>query len=750
MNIGRHGSLALLALALALAGCGGGGSAIEEQGSLPSAGGYPILFCTQVPNPADFATITSTFGSHLGGVGAAPRGGDLYIRYPDGTLKNLTRAAGYGMDGLQGASAIAVREPCVHWSGEKALFSMVIGSPAQFESEPARWQIYEITGLGPTDTPVISLVPNQPASFNNISPIYASDDTILFTSDRPRNGALHLYPQLDEYEEAPTVTGIWKLDPDAGSLEILNHTPSGAFSPTIDSYGRVIFTRWDHLVRDQQADDDNICGCEQFGTFNYTSEAADAVSTGNNDEVFPEPRSQWLGFVGNQMPGYGGDLNGWQPHLFGSEINHFFPWMMNQNGTEEETLNHIGRHELHSYIPLNRTDDPSIVSQLHLGPFTANQSIANNIFQLKEDPLLPGSYYGIQAPEFFTHGAGQVIRLQGPPGMNADSMVLDHLTHPDTANYDETPSANHSGMYRTVLPLSNGDRVVVHAATTREAGDDGSNGIIDPVYKFRLKKLVQEGDYYVAGEMLTSGIVKTVSWYNPNSLQTFSGPLWELWPVEVVARAVPLPSMPALEAPEQQVLDSEGVSVSQLRSYLRTNGLALIVSRNVTRRDRNDRQQPFNLRVADGGVQTVAGPGTVYDVSHMQIFQGDQIRGLTMGTGTPIQGRRVLAQPLHDAAATSRNPAAAGAPPGSVQIAPDGSMAALVPAKRALSWQLTDPSGDAVVRERYWLTFQPGEIRTCAACHGFSSADQNGNGTPMNPPQALGELLQHLKDTGEL
>ena len=750
MNIVRHGSLVLLALALALAGCGGGGSAIEEQGSLPSAGGYPILFCTQVPNPADFATITSTFGSHLGGVGAAPRGGDLYIRYPDGTLKNLTRAAGYGMDGLQGSSAIAVREPCVHWSGEKALFSMVIGSPAQFEPEPARWQIYEITGLGLSDTPVISLVPNQPASFNNISPIYASDDKILFTSDRPRNGAPHLYPQLDEYEEAPTVTGIWKLDPDTGSLEILNHTPSGAFSPIIDSYGRVIFTRWDHLVRDQQADDDNICGCEQFGTFNYTSEAADAVSTGNNDEVFPEPRSQWLGFVGNQMPGYGGELNGWQPHLFGSEINHFFPWMMNQNGTEEETLNHIGRHELHNYIPLNRTDDPSIVSQLHLGPFTANQSIANNIFQLKEDPLLPGSYYGIQAPEFFTHGAGQVIRLQGPQGMNADSMVLDHLTHPDTANYDETPSANHSGMYRTVLPLSNGDRVVVHAATTREAGDDGSNGIIDPVYKFRLKKLVQQGDYHVAGEMLTSGIFKTVSWYNPNSLQTFSGPLWELWPVEVVARAVPLPSVPALEAPEQQVLDSEGVSVSQLRSYLRTNGLALIVSRNVTRRDRNDRQQPFNLRVADGGVQTIAGAGTVYDVSHMQIFQGDQIRGLTMGTGTPIQGRRVLAQPLHDAAATTRNPAAAGAPPGSVQIAPDGSMAALVPAKRALSWQLTDPTGDAVVRERYWLTFQPGEIRTCAACHGFSSADQNGNGTPMNPPQALGELLQHLKDTGEL
>lgn len=748
--IGRQGSLALIALALALAGCSGGGSGGEEQGPIGSAGEYPILFCTQVPNPNDFTTITSTFGSHLPGVGAAPRGGDLYIRYPDGTLKNLTQAAGYGMDGLQGAAAIAVREPCVHWSGEKALFSMAIGSPDQFESESSKWQIYEITGLGLNDNPVVTAVPNQPEGFNNISPIYASDDTILFTSDRPRNGELHLYPQLDEYEESPTVTGIWKLDPITGALEILNHTPSGAFSPIIDSFGRIIFTRWDHLVRDQQADDDNICNCEQFGTFNYTSEAANAVSTGNNDEVFPEPRPQWLGFVGNQMPGYSGEINGWQPHLFGSEINHFFPWMMNQNGTEEETLNHIGRHELHSYVPLVRTDDPNIVSQLQFGPFTANQSPSFNIFQLKEDPLAPGSYFGINAPEFFTHGAGQVVRIEGPPGMNADSMVVDHITHPDTANFDETPSGNHSGMYRSVLPLANGERIVVHAATTREAGNDGSGGEIDPVYKFRLKRLDSQGGYSAAGAYLTAGIVKNVSWYNPNQLLTYNGPLWELWPTEVIPRTAPTPSMPALAAPEQQVLDSEGVSAAQLRSLLRSNGLALIISRNVTRRDRNDLQQPYNLRVEGGGAETLAATGTVYDVSHLQIFQGDQIRGLTMGTGTPVAGRRVLAQPMHDTAAMDRNPSAAGGPEGSVRIAPDGSMAALVPAKRALSWQLTDSTGEAVVRERYWLTFQPGEIRTCAACHGFSSADQNGNGTPMNPPQALGELLQHLKDTGEL
>src|SRR5207253_7053319 len=117
-----------------------------------------------------------------------PRGGDLYIRYPDGTLKNLTKAAGYGVDGLQGDGAIAVRQPCVDWTGKKALFAMLVGGAAhQGDKNQATWQIYEITGLGQTETPVITKVANQPSGFNNLSPIYGSDSMIFFTSDRTIN-----------------------------------------------------------------------------------------------------------------------------------------------------------------------------------------------------------------------------------------------------------------------------------------------------------------------------------------------------------------------------------------------------------------------------------------------------------------------------------------------------------------------------------------------------------------------------------
>ena len=58
----------------------------------------PIIFVTQVPVPADFTTVGSAFGNHLPSAAEAPRGGDLWIRYPDGVLKNLTRAAGFRMN----------------------------------------------------------------------------------------------------------------------------------------------------------------------------------------------------------------------------------------------------------------------------------------------------------------------------------------------------------------------------------------------------------------------------------------------------------------------------------------------------------------------------------------------------------------------------------------------------------------------------------------------------------------------------
>jgi hypothetical protein len=224
--------------------------------------------------------------------------------------------------------------------------------------------------------------------------------------------------------------------------------------------------------------------------------------------------------------------------------------------------------------------------------------------------------------------------------------------------------------------------------------------------------------------------------------------LWELNPVEVRPRTRPSIAPQGLAAPEQLIFTQAGVQMADLQFYLAQNNLALLVSRNVTTRDDADKQQPFNLHVLGSSTVTTGTIGAIYDVASLQIFQAGQIRGYTGGYGsiTPLPGRRVLAEPMYDPAAIAANPASAE-PNFSTVAAADGSVAAFVPADRALTWQLTDGSGTPVVRERYWVTFQPGEVRLCTSCHGLTNLDQAGHTAPTNPPQALLQLLAHWQLT---
>jgi hypothetical protein len=326
----------------------------------------PILFVTQVPIPADFTTIGSTFGHQSGEISSVGRGGDLYIRYPNGTLRNLTAEAGFGSVGLQGATAIAVRDVELSFDATKAVFSMVIGAPTQFQQAEYYWQLYEITGFGVGQTAVITKLANQPANYNNIEPAYLSDGKIVFVSDRPRSGERHLYPQQDEYESAPTPTGLWRLDPGTGALTLMQHSPSGSFDPVVDSFGRLLYVRWDHLQRDQQAD----ASGNPFGNFNWLSEAQNAPFAPLLD-VFPEVR----------VAPNGAQTNG---HTF----NTFLPWMLHQDGTAEETINHLGRHELHSYFNRSFSDDPNLIE---FTPGTRPNALAvRNVTMLALDPSTPG------------------------------------------------------------------------------------------------------------------------------------------------------------------------------------------------------------------------------------------------------------------------------------------------------------------------------------------------------------------------
>ncbi len=680
----------------------------------------PVLFVTQFPISEDFASIGSVFANHSGAMASAGRGGDLWIRYADGSLRNLTQEAGYGMSGLQGADAIAVRDPAVHWSGTRAVFSMVIGAPNQYQWNAYYWQLYEITGFGQGQTVTITKVANQPADTNNVQPAYLSNGDLVFVSDRTRNGARHLYPQHDEYESTPTPTGLWKLVPATGALTLLQHSPSGSFTPLVDRYGRIVFTRWDHLQRDQQAD------AVDSDNFNWASEAADAPRLASTAEVFPEPRYDTAA-------------------AFGHRMNLFLPWMLNQDGSGEETLNHIGRHELTGYFNRSLRNDPALVD---FNPGARpNPNVTENWLQMAEDPGVPGRYLAIDAPEFDTHASGQIVAMTAPPERNADIITVEYLTPRSTRGvYTGTPPADFSGHYRNAIVLADGQVIAARSADPRSAGNDGTRANPIPRYRFRLHALTMSGGVLVpaAGGELTGGISKTISYWDPDVRVNYSGPLWELSPVEVRARNVPPTPTQPLEAPEAAAFAEAGVATADFRDFLARNDLAALVVRDATTRDDADRQQPFNLRVP-GGVQHVGSVGPVHDIAWMQFLQADQIRGIG-GIDTPTAGRRALAQPLHDAAALRFMPSAAGAPDGAVRIAEDGSAAVLVPARRAMAWQSTAADGTPVVRERYWISAQPGDIRACDGCHGVNQASQSGGGPAQNRPLALRDLLVHWRD----
>ena len=680
----------------------------------------PILFVTQVPVPVDFATVGSTFANHRATPGDVYRGGDLWIRYADGTLRNLTAEAGFGTTGFQGANAIAVRDPAVSFDGTKAVFSMVVGAPAQqFEVAEYRWQLYEVTGLGVGQTAQITLVPNQPTQFNNVMPTYLSDGAIAFASDRPRNGAMHLYPQHDEYESTATVTGLWRLDPSTGDLTLLDHAPSGDFDPFVDSFGRLLFTRWDHLQRDQQAD------VPSYGTFDYANESSNAAIQPTQTEVFPELR-----VVPNGSP-----ING---HSF----NQFFPWQISQTGTDAEFLNHLGRHELLAYFnnSIATNIDANIIEFISATSGRTNPNDIENVFQMSEDPTMAGRYVGIDAPEFDTHASGQLVRVLSPPGANPDDISFEYLTPRVTRG--TAPDPAHSGHYRNPIVLTNGRIIVAHTTTTDGVQNLGSTEAPMPNYHFRLKIMTAGALPLTAAATLTTGINKTVSWFTPDVAASYSGELWELSPVEVVARATPPGPDPAtLAAPEQAALAAANVGEGSLRQFLRQNNLGVIVVRNATHRDKADKQQPYNLRVP-GGVQTIGSAGTIYDIAYFQMLQGDQVRGIG-GTSDPTPGRRVLARNLHEPLAIANNLPTPTGPAGSAPIFPDGSTAIFVPASRALSWQTTAPDATPVVRERFWLTLQPGEIRMCTGCHGINRTGQAGQPPATNTPMALTALVQN-------
>ena len=703
-----------------------------------------ILFVTQVPMPREangnavsnsVLSVVSLFGNHLADTASAGRGGDLWLRLTNGALVNLTRGAQYGVAGAQHTNGIAVRDPHIHWGGNKAVFSMVVGAPkTPNDLTKFYWQLYEVMNLtnliaNPNLTPVIVPVAGQSTNANNVSPCYATDDHIVFMSDLPPNGQWQLAPLLDEYKGRPSLSGTWNLDPVGGNLRLIQHTPSGVFNPFVDSFGRLIVTRWDHLVQDGNFTDDRL-GRSTNGSFNFSSEASNAVPLVAPLESFPEPRN----FDSNGLA---------MTKTRGNAFNRNIPWELSQNGGREEIINHWGQQEFNQAVTISFTNDANLLpinnpsERAAKGVLTVNTNSFNNFFQIAEDPRNPGTYFGVDAPDFSsaggTHTAGQIISILGPPSVNPTQMMVNLVTPPTAA----------PGVFRNPLPMSDGKLVSAFTPVPGAIVDSNLGSPAAPVafYQFRLMTLTNTGSLWTTNQFLTTGLSNSASYYDGATLVTHSGVFWELQPVEVRPRHVPTPVLPTVAPIEQQAFAAENIDLPTFQADLVQRNMALVISRNVTARDAADKQQPYNLNIP-GGTNTIGTSGRIYDITHLQFLQADYLRGYTYGTANIQPGRRVLAAPLHDTASFNRPSAKTNAPLGGAELMPDGSQAAFVPAARAVTWQLTGVTNESIVKERYWITFSPGEVRTCANCHGINAKDQIGRPSPTNSPFALHELLK--------
>ena len=765
----------------------------SSQALLAATLSKPVMYVTQVPIPDErldktitlsLMNITTTMMSPLADPKAAPRGGGLWIRYADNTKRNLTEAAGFGgpMDpnhnatGPQGADSIAVMRPFMHWSGTKAIFAMVVGAPIS-ASDPTvfHWQLYEITNFLQGQMPTITQVAGQPTSYNNFHACYDTQDRIIFVSDAPRNMQAHLYPQLDEYMSLPCSTGLWRLDRTINELKQIIHTPSGLQSPFIDSSGRVVFVQWDHFTRDPQASTDrtpvfyNQSYFDNWiqtlnGSGNFSSEAPGASFTlgnvpGNStpanfssyaaQNTYPEPRNF------DKTALLGGNVNG-------NALNQFFPWECREDGSGHEVANHAGRHEIVSSVGPSFNDDLNLVSLSNSAKPTGL-----NFMQLTESPVTPGLFFAVNAPELGTHAAGPIITYQMANGVNPDTLALRYITPavvpPNPLFQSELTIP--IDIFRNPTPLTDNTLLVVHSQATRFDGNQSTATTPKSRYNFRLRMMNQSTSGGITSYTLDSVFAPTsqptvsLSYYAGGQSISYQWPLWELDPVEVVAHAnKPSQLSSPIASVEQSVFDEVGVHAPTMQNYLKARNLALLINRNSTRRDAADKQQPYNLKVTWSNTQTLGAvisgvTQRIYDIGWMQFLQADGLRGYTLdgsnSAAPPVPGRRMMPVPMYDPSAMAENPPVAGAPAGSVKLGNDGSWAAVLPAGRAMTWHLTDGAGTkSQVKERYWVTFAPGEVRSCAVCHGVNTKDQAGNlGAPLNKPEALYSMLDFWKNS---
>ena len=258
---------------------------------------------------------------------------------------------------------------------------------AKNDYSPVYWQIYEVSGLAAgraaADRPPAA-AGGQPTTSRRST----GRTTASCSPPTGRATATAALPtarrvRIDADRHRHLVDGA----PTAPTCGCSTTPPSGDFTPLVASDGRVIFTRWDHLQRDQQNNE---------GTLDAMAPSTTPPERAPQQLTDATPRSS--------------------PSCAASRR------AATSTGTRS-TSSSPGRST--RTVPGSRRSTTSAATSCAgyfdsahdgLPEFIApeDRRTADLFLQLEEDPLRPGYFYGTNAPEFATHAAGQIIGLDAP------------------------------------------------------------------------------------------------------------------------------------------------------------------------------------------------------------------------------------------------------------------------------------------------------------------------------------------------
>ncbi|MHC4507655.1 MAG: HzsA-related protein [Planctomycetota bacterium] len=124
----------------------------------------------------------------------------------------------------------AVRDPQVHYDGEKILFSYRRGGTDYFH-------LYEINADGSR----LKQLTNGP--FDDIEPTYLPDGGIIFCSTRARRWVPCWYTQ---------VATLYRCDGDGSNIHMLSSNIEQDNTPWVLPDGRIMYTRWEYVDRSRE------------------------------------------------------------------------------------------------------------------------------------------------------------------------------------------------------------------------------------------------------------------------------------------------------------------------------------------------------------------------------------------------------------------------------------------------------------------------------------------------------------------